>query len=50
MEVGDAKGAIDLEDELHDALELLVELVGPAEDVGVVDRERTNPDQPRDLA
>src|SRR2546425_835696 len=49
IEIGDAEGAVDLQDELDHPLEFVVQLIGPAEDMRVVDGEGAYPDQARNL-
>jgi len=50
MKVLDAERPVHLQDQLDHPLELLVELIRAAEDMGIVDREGPHPDQAGDLA
>ena len=50
VKVLDAERPIHLQDQLDHPLELLVELIRAAEDVGIVDGEGPHPDQAGDLA
>src|ERR1700694_109155 len=50
VKVLDAERPIHLQDQLDHPLELFIELIGPAEDVGIVDGEGAHADQPGDLA
>src|SRR5205823_3842399 len=49
IEIRNAEGAIDLKDQLDHALEFLIQLIGPAENVCVVDGEGAHPNQARNL-